>query len=84
MRPGEPANPQTAKELFEVGRMKMNHKLGLNVPDEVTVLTYQDIIKTIQYLIGVKNGIGQIDDRDHLGNRRIRSIGELLAPLKIK
>jgi len=59
--------------------MKMNHKLGLNVPDEVTVLTYQDIIKTIQYLIGVKNGVGQIDDRDHLGNRRIRSIGELLA-----
>jgi DNA-directed RNA polymerase beta subunit len=92
MRPGEPANPQTAKELFDklffdperydltkVGRMKMNHKLGLNVPDEVTVLTYQDIIKTIQYLIGVKNGVGQIDDRDHLGNRRIRSIGELLA-----
>jgi len=92
MRPGEPATPQTAKELFEklffdperydltkVGRMKMNHKLGLNIPDEVTVLTYQDIIKTVQYLIGVKNGIGQIDDRDHLGNRRIRSIGELLA-----
>jgi len=92
MRPGEPANPQTAKELFEklffdperydltkVGRMKMNHKLGLNIPDNVTVLTYQDIIKTIQYLIGVKNGVGQIDDRDHLGNRRIRSIGELLA-----
>jgi len=92
MRPGEPATPQTAKELFEklffdperydltkVGRMKMNHKLGLNVPDDVTVLTYQDIIKTIQYLIGVKNGVGQIDDRDHLGNRRIRSIGELLA-----
>jgi len=92
MRPGEPATPQTAKELFDklffdperydltkVGRMKMNHKLGLNVPDDVTVLTYQDIIKTIQYLIGVKNGIGQIDDRDHLGNRRIRSIGELLA-----
>jgi len=92
MRPGEPTTPQTAKELFEklffdperydltkVGRMKMNHKLGLNIPDNVTVLTYQDIIKTIQYLIGVKNGIGQIDDRDHLGNRRIRSIGELLA-----
>lgn len=92
MRPGEPATVQTAKELFDklffdperydlskVGRMKMNHKLGLNIPDDVTVLTYQDIIKTIQYLIGVKNGIGQIDDRDHLGNRRIRSIGELLA-----
>jgi len=92
MRPGEPATPQTAKELFEklffdperydltkVGRMKMNHKLGLDIPDEVTVLTYQDIIKTVQYLIGVRNGVGQIDDRDHLGNRRIRSIGELLA-----
>jgi DNA-directed RNA polymerase beta subunit len=92
MRPGEPATVQTAKELFDklffdperydlskVGRMKMNHKLGLNIPDDVTVLTYQDIIKTIQYLIGVKNGIGRIDDRDHLGNRRIRSIGELLA-----
>jgi DNA-directed RNA polymerase subunit beta len=92
MRPGEPATVQTAKELFEklffdperydlskVGRMKMNHKLGLSIPDDVTVLTYQDIIKTIQYLIGVKNGIGRIDDRDHLGNRRIRSIGELLA-----
>ncbi len=92
MRPGEPANPQTAKELFDklffdperydltkVGRMKMNHKLGLNIPDDVTILTYQDIIKTIQYLIGVRNGVGQIDDRDHLGNRRIRSIGELLA-----
>jgi len=92
IRPGEPATVQSAKELFDklffdperydltkVGRMKMNHKLGLNVPDDVTVLTYQDIIKTIQYLIGVKNGIGQIDDRDHLGNRRIRSIGELIA-----
>jgi len=92
IRPGEPATVQSAKELFDklffdperydltkVGRMKMNHKLGLNVPDDVTILTYQDIIKTIQYLIGVKNGIGQIDDRDHLGNRRIRSIGELIA-----
>jgi DNA-directed RNA polymerase beta subunit len=92
MRPGEPTTSQTAKELFDklffdperydltkVGRMKMNHKLGLNIPDNITVLTYQDIIKTIQYLIGVKNGVGQIDDRDHLGNRRIRSIGELLA-----
>ncbi|HIQ50702.1 MAG TPA: DNA-directed RNA polymerase subunit beta, partial [Nautiliaceae bacterium] len=92
IRPGEPATVQSAKELFDklffdperydltkVGRMKMNHKLGLNVPDDVTILTYQDIIRTIQYLIGVKNGIGQIDDRDHLGNRRIRSIGELIA-----
>jgi DNA-directed RNA polymerase subunit beta len=59
--------------------MKMNHKLDLNVPEYVTVLTHEDIIKTIKYLIKVKAGHGHIDDRDHLGNRRIRSIGELLA-----
>ncbi|EAL56084.1 DNA-directed RNA polymerase beta chain, fragment [Campylobacter coli RM2228] len=59
--------------------MKMNHKLGLEVPEYVTVLTNEDIIKTAKYLIKVKNGKGHIDDRDHLGNRRIRSIGELLA-----
>ena len=66
-------------DLTQVGRMKMNHKLGLNIPQYVTILTAQDIIKTVQYLIKVKNGYGKIDDRDHLGNRRIRSIGELLA-----
>jgi len=92
MRPGEPVTVEAAKEfvrqlffdperydLTKVGRMKMNHKLGLNVPDYVTVLTAQDIIKTVEYLIKVKNGIGHIDDRDHLGNRRIRAIGELLG-----
>ena len=57
----------------------MNHKLSLDVPEYVTVLTNEDIIKTAKYLIKVKNGQGHIDDRDHLGNRRIRSIGELLA-----
>ncbi|RTK17240.1 DNA-directed RNA polymerase subunit beta, partial [Campylobacter jejuni] len=66
-------------DLTKVGRMKMNHKLGLEVPEYVTVLTNEDIIKTAKYLIKVKNGKGHIDDRDHLGNRRIRSIGELLA-----
>lgn len=92
MRPGEPVVKEAARafiqdlffnperyDLTEVGRMKMNHKLGLNVPDFVTVLTSEDIIKTVKYLIKVKNGQGFIDDRDHLGNRRIRSIGELLA-----
>jgi len=92
MRPGEPVTVEAAKEfvrqlffdperydLTKVGRMKMNHKLGLNVPDYITVLTAQDIIKTVEYLIKVKNGIGHIDDRDHLGNRRIRAIGELLG-----
>ncbi|QKG28824.1 DNA-directed RNA polymerase subunit beta [Campylobacter sp. RM16187] len=92
MRPGEPVVKDAAKtfvndlffnperyDLTQVGRMKMNHKLGLDVPEYVTVLTNEDIIKTAKYLIKVKNGQGHIDDRDHLGNRRIRSIGELLA-----
>ncbi|EDP4620702.1 DNA-directed RNA polymerase subunit beta, partial [Campylobacter jejuni] len=92
MRPGEPVVKDAAKafvndlffnperyDLTKVGRMKMNHKLGLEVPEYVTVLTNEDIIKTAKYLIKVKNGKGHIDDRDHLGNRRIRSIGELLA-----
>lgn len=92
MRPGEPVTKEAAKafvndlffnperyDLTSVGRMKMNHKLGLNVPDYVSVLTREDLIKTAKYLIRVKNNDGVIDDRDHLGNRRIRSIGELLA-----
>ncbi len=92
MKPGEPVTLESAENLIQtmlfdperydltkVGRMKMNHKLGLNVSEDITVLTHQDIIRTIQYLIKVKNGQGRIDDRDHLGNRRIRAIGELLA-----
>ncbi len=90
MRPGEPVTKEAArsfvKDLFfnperydltRVGRMKMNHKLGVEVPEYVTVMTSEDIIKTVKYLIKVKNGQGRIDDRDHLGNRRIRAIGEL-------
>ena len=92
MRPGEPVTPEAAKtflrqlffdperyDLTKVGRMKMNHKLGLDIPEYVTVLTAEDIIHTVKYLIKVKNGQGHIDDRDHLGNRRIRAIGELLG-----
>ena len=92
MRPGEPVTKDAAKafvndlffnaeryDLTSVGRMKMNHKLGLSVPEYVSVLTREDMIKTAKYLIRVKNNDGVIDDRDHLGNRRIRSIGELLA-----
>ncbi|NDJ27505.1 DNA-directed RNA polymerase subunit beta [Campylobacter sp. MIT 12-8780] len=92
MRPGEPVVKDAAKayvndlffnperyDLTKVGRMKMNHKLGLKVSEYVTILTNEDIVKTAKYLIKVKNGKGHIDDRDHLGNRRIRSIGELLA-----
>ncbi|MDD5405384.1 MAG: DNA-directed RNA polymerase subunit beta [Sulfurovaceae bacterium] len=92
MRPGEPVTPDAAKaflnqlffdperyDLTKVGRMKMNHKLGLDIPEYVTVLTSEDLIYTVKYLIKVKNGQGHIDDRDHLGNRRIRAIGELLG-----
>lgn len=92
MRPAEPVTKEVAKKFIDtlffdpsrydltgVGRMKMNHKLNLNVPEYVTVLTYSDIIETVKYLMQVRNGKGRIDDRDHLGNRRIRAIGELLA-----
>lgn len=92
MRPGEPVTKEAAKifvnqlffdperyDLTRVGRMKMNHKLDLGVPEYVTVLTHEDIISTIKYVVKVKNGQGHIDDRDHLGNRRIRAIGELLG-----
>ncbi len=92
MRPGEPVVKEAARafvndlffnperyDLTRVGRMKMNHKLALEVPEYVTVLTREDMVKTAKYLIRVKNNDGIIDDRDHLGNRRIRSIGELLA-----
>lgn len=92
MRPGEPVTKDAAKDFFEklffdperydltkVGRMKMNHKLDSQAPEYVTVLTHEDVIKTVQYLVRVKNGFGHLDDRDHLGNKRIRSIGELLA-----
>ncbi|UFH59401.1 DNA-directed RNA polymerase subunit beta [Sulfurovum mangrovi] len=92
MRPGEPVTPEAAKaflkqlffdperyDLTKVGRMKMNHKLGLETPEYTTILTAEDLINTVKYLIKVKNGQGHIDDRDHLGNRRIRAIGELLG-----
>ena len=92
MRPGEPVTKEAAKifvnqlffdperyDLTQVGRMKMNHKLGMNIPEYVTVLTHEDIIESVKYVIKVKNGQGHLDDRDHLGNRRIRAIGELLG-----
>ncbi len=92
MRPGEPVTKEAAisfindlffnperYDLTKVGRMKMNHKLNIEVPAFITVLTSEDIINTVKYLIKVKNGQGHIDDRDHLGNRRIRAIGELLS-----
>ncbi|OGP93783.1 MAG: DNA-directed RNA polymerase subunit beta, partial [Deltaproteobacteria bacterium RBG_16_54_18] len=91
LRPGDPPTLETAKALFtslffdperydlsKVGRMKINHKLGLDVPQEVTTLRRDDILEVVKYLIGLKEGRGSIDDIDHLGNRRVRTVGELL------
>jgi DNA-directed RNA polymerase subunit beta len=91
MRPGEPAVLDTAqeylKQLFfdprrydmtKVGRYKLNRRLKLDLPEDKTVLSNQDIIATVKYLLGLQNGEGKIDDIDHLSNRRVRRVGELV------
>ncbi|HEY4545939.1 MAG TPA: DNA-directed RNA polymerase subunit beta [Pedomonas sp.] len=91
MRPGEPPTRETAEGLFHglffdperydlsaVGRVKMNMRLELECPDDVTVLRKEDILSVIKTLIDLKDGKGEIDDIDNLGNRRVRSVGELL------
>lgn len=67
-------------DLAQVGRVRMNNKLGLSVAKDVTVLTIEDIFATIKYLIDLRErGLGELDDIDHLGNRRVRLVGELLG-----
>lgn len=66
-------------DLGEVGRHRMNDKLKLNIPETTTVLTNEDIVAIMKYLIDLKNGVAPIDDIDHLGNRRIRTVGEQLS-----
>lgn len=91
LRPGDPASAGGGRTLLEsrffdekrydlgrVGRYKMNKKLGLSIPDTVRVLTVQDIVASIDYLINLHYDDGFVDDIDHLGNRRIRSVGELI------
>jgi DNA-directed RNA polymerase subunit beta len=91
LRPGETPSVETAKALFDnlflsakrydlspVGRLKLNKKLGLDHPLEQRTLTAQDIVEVVRYLVNLKIGKGEIDDIDHLGNRRVRSVGELL------
>lgn len=68
-------------DLGEVGRHRMNVKLGLNIPEDVTILTKEDIIAIIKYLIDLKDKKSPVDDIDHLGNRRVRTIGEQLTQL---
>ena len=94
IRPGEPAVLENAKNLFfqsffdprrydlaRVGRYKLNKKLGLDIPNtpDNQVLQKEDIINVVKYLIGLQNGVGKTDDIDHLGNRRVRRVGELLG-----
>ena len=91
LRPGEPPTVLGGQQLLDsrffdpkrydlgrVGRYKLNKKLRLSVPDTLRVLTSGDILAAVDYLINLEFDIGNIDDIDHLGNRRVRSVGELL------
>jgi DNA-directed RNA polymerase subunit beta len=91
MRPGEPPTPETAETLFQglffdgerydlspVGRVKMNARLGLETDDQLRTLRKEDILAVVKVLVDLKDGRGEIDDIDHLGNRRVRSVGELM------
>ncbi|HHJ39757.1 MAG: DNA-directed RNA polymerase subunit beta [Methylothermaceae bacteria B42] len=91
MRPGEPPTKDAAETLFhnlffsedrydlsEVGRMKLNMRLGRKDETGPRVLTKEDILDVLKELINIRNGKGQVDDIDHLGNRRVRSVGEMV------
>ncbi len=91
LRPGEPPTLAAAKDLFNglffdpkrydlspVGRLKLNRRLGVNIPLETRVLTSDDIVEIVRYLFNLRAGKGDVDDIDHLGNRRIRRVGELI------
>jgi len=91
MRPGEPPTLETAEALFgslffdserydlsAVGRVKMNSRLDFETDDTVRVLRKEDILEVVRTMVELKDGRGEIDDIDHLGNRRVRSVGELM------
>ena len=91
LRPGDPASAKGGRQILEsrffdekkydigrVGRYKLNKKLNLNISKNQRTLTVQDIVASIEYLINLTYDEGSLDDIDHLGNRRIRSVGELL------
>ena len=91
MRPGEPPTTEAAATLFDslffdeekydlsaVGRVKLNMRLDLDAPDTIRTLRKDDIVAVIKALVELKDGKGEIDDIDHLGNRRVWSVGELM------
>jgi len=91
LQPGDPPTDESAKsrleklfsdstryDLSRVGRYKLNEKLGLNVPEDVRILMPEDIIETLKYLMKVQHDKGSVDNIDHLGNRRVKTVGELL------
>ena len=90
MRPGEPPTKESAENLFQnlffstdrydlsnVGRMKFNRRLGREETEGSSILSREDIVDVLRTLVGIRNGKGIVDDIDHLGNRRIRSVGEM-------
>jgi len=91
MRPGEPPTPEAAEDLFnslffdqerydlsDVGRVKMNMRLNQETEDDMRVLRKEDLLAVVDTLVKLKDGIGSVDDIDNLGNRRVRSVGELM------
>jgi DNA-directed RNA polymerase subunit beta len=91
LRPGDPPTVESATNFFnnlffnpdrydlsKVGRLKLNHRLKLSVPLEQGTLRKEDILEVVRYLMELKNGNGSVDDIDHLGNRRVRAVGELV------
>ena len=91
LRPGDIPTKDTARLFFDnlffnakrydlsrIGRLKLNTKLGIDLSLETRMLTQQDVIEVVRYLLALRQGSGTVDDIDHLGNRRVRSVGELL------
>ena len=91
LRPGEPPSFEVANEVFnnlffrsvrydlsEVGRVKLNNKLHLKCSEDITILRNDDVLAIIKHMLDLKDGKGEVDDIDHLGNRRVRSVGELV------
>ena len=91
LRPGEPPTLEIATQIFnnlffssdrydlsDVGRVKMNSRLNLNCSDKITILRNDDILAIVKKMLDLRDGKDEVDDIDHLGNRRVRSVGELV------